>query len=140
MSPNPRRIDERIERIEQECAGLGRAAAMPFEVWTADDDLAPATEHRLQVAVQAAIDVAAHVVSAQGWPTPESYGELFVELGRQAVIDPGLAARLRLAAGLRNLLVHDYRGIDRRRLHAELGADVEDLRAFAGAILRFLHR
>ena len=132
------RIDGRLERIEALCAALDVAAAAPVGDFLADDDMVAATERRIQVAVQAAIDVAAHIAAASAWPAAEGYAATFAALGRHGVLVDPLPERLAMAAGLRNLLVHDYLEIDPSRLHASLGDDVADLRAFVRAIVSWL--
>jgi len=48
--------------------------------------------------------------------------------------EASLASRLRAAAGLRNLIAHQYGVIDFRRLFAIAGHDVDDLVAFCQAL------
>lgn len=132
------RVDLRCERIEELCGDLQRARDLPVGPFLAEPDLVPATERRLQVAVQAAIDVAAHVAAAQGWRVPEGYAATFDVLAQRGVLPPDLAGRMRKAAGLRNALVHDYLDIDPARLHASLTGDLDDLRAFVTAVVRFV--
>ena len=132
------RVRRRLERLEQLCAEPDRAAALATAAVVGDRDLVAATERRLQVAVQAAIDVAAHLVAASAIPTPEGYAGTFRALAHAGVLDAGLAGRLVQATGLRNLLVHDYLEVDPARLHAGLAADVADLRAFVASVSRWL--
>ena len=133
-----RRLDMRLERIEIACTKLDQAARAPFDRYANDPNLVDATERRIQVALQAAIDVGAHIISASGWKTPEDYRNVFTELAAHSVLPNDLAARLADAAGLRNLLVHEYLEIDAKRLHSGLGADVGDLRAFGAATITWL--
>lgn len=65
-------------------------------------------EHTLQIAVQAALDVASHVVSDERLGEPRTNRELFDLLGRHGLLPPELAARLADMAGFRNVLVHGY--------------------------------
>lgn len=130
------RVDLRCERIEELCGELERARDLAVDAFLAEPDLLPATERRLQIAVQCAIDVAAHLTAAHGWRVPEGYAATFDVLARHGVLPAGLAAGMRKAAGLRNALVHDYLDIDPARLHASLGADLDDLRAFVGTVVR----
>jgi uncharacterized protein YutE (UPF0331/DUF86 family) len=52
-------------------------------------------EHTLQIAIQAALDVASHIVSDEHMGEPRSSRELFDLLERNAWIPPALAATLR---------------------------------------------
>lgn len=69
-------------------------------------------EHTLQIAVQAALDVASHVVSDESLGEPRTNRELFDLLATAGTIDAGLAATLRNMAGFRNILVHGYGDVD----------------------------
>jgi uncharacterized protein YutE (UPF0331/DUF86 family) len=69
-------------------------------------------EHTLQIAIQAALDVASHVVSDDRLGEPSTNRELFELLGRHGWLAADLAARLANMAGFRNLLVHAYAEVD----------------------------
>ena len=77
-------------------------------------------EHTLQLASQAAIDVAAHIVSDEHLGAPQTQGELFMLLARHGWTDSNLAHRLARMAGFRNLLVH------KRRADADRPPDAEE--------------
>ena len=84
------------------------------------------------MSIQICIDIGAHLVSELGLKPAEDYQGVFASLGAHGTIDSDLADRLGDAAGLRNLLVHDYGEIDHARLWDSLG-ELDDLRAFAAA-------
>jgi uncharacterized protein YutE (UPF0331/DUF86 family) len=69
-------------------------------------------------------------------PLPPDYRGVFAALVAKG-LDPDLAERLGLAAGLRNVLVHDYLDIDEDVVWAALG-HLDDLRGFAGFAWRQL--
>jgi uncharacterized protein YutE (UPF0331/DUF86 family) len=91
-------------------------------------------EHTLQLAIQAALDLASHVVSDEQLGEPESYGELFALLSQRGFISTELAPRLRRMAGFRNLLVHGYARVDPARVAAVAAHDVQDLIEFVEAL------
>lgn len=91
----------------------------------------------LQRAIQAAIDLAAHLISGRGWGLPDSLEAHFQILADQKVISPGLAARLRAMTGFRNIAVHDYARLDRDILKSILRERLGDLAAFATAVRAF---
>jgi uncharacterized protein YutE (UPF0331/DUF86 family) len=96
-----------------------------------------ALERWVQVAVECCIDLAYHVVSAHGWTPPDSARGAFESLASHGVIPSELAQRLARAAGMRNILVHDYVRVDRGMLVGALGSALDDLRSF-GAIIGML--
>ena len=69
-------------------------------------------EHTLQLAIQAATDVASHVVSENRLGEPRTNKELFDLIARAGWVSPDLAAALRRMTGFRNILVHGYTAVD----------------------------
>ena len=68
--------------------------------------------HTLQLAVQAALDVASHIVADRRLGEPRTNRDLFTLLHTDGWIDPDLTDTLRDMAGFRNVLVHGYADID----------------------------
>jgi len=89
----------------------------------------------LQRAVQAMIDLAAHVVAREGLGIPDDLAASFELLKRAGTIDGDLADRMRRMTGFRNVAVHEYRKLDPAVVDAIVRERLGDLRAFARAIL-----
>lgn len=62
----------------------------------------------LQRAVQAAIDLAAHVAASEEMGIPETASGCFTLLHRGGIIGAGLLDRMTKMTGFRNIAVHDY--------------------------------
>jgi uncharacterized protein YutE (UPF0331/DUF86 family) len=88
-------------------------------------------EHTLQIAIQAALDVASHIVSDDRLGEPETNKELFDLLVRAGKLEPALAATLRDMAGFRNVIVHGYQEVD-------LGVVEDVVRHHLGDLLSFV--
>ena len=88
----------------------------------------------LFVAIQEYVALASHLLADAGWGAPKTYGEWFTALAEPKVVDVALATRLRAAAGLRNLLAHQYGAIDIRRLYEFADARTSDLTAYCSAV------
>ncbi len=88
----------------------------------------------LFVAIQECVALASHVLADAGWGVPKTYGESFTALAERDVLDAQLATRLRAAAGLRNLLGHQYGAIDFERLYEFASSRTADLTAFCAAV------
>ena len=69
-------------------------------------------EHTLQIAIQAVLDVASHIVSDERLGEPRTNRELMDLLERHGWLTPALAATMRRMVGLRNVLVHGYEIVD----------------------------
>ena len=81
------------------------------------------------------MDVASHVVAAEGYGLPDSLAGTFSLLEQRGVIGADLAERLRKMVGFRNIVVHDYRVIDPRIVDSIVENSMNDLRAFASRVL-----
>lgn len=91
-------------------------------------------EHTIQLAVQAALDVASHVASDERWGEPRTNQELFDFFARHGWIEASLAGSLRAAAGFRNVLVHGYASVDKAIVRDVLEHHLPDLLAFVAAV------
>jgi uncharacterized protein YutE (UPF0331/DUF86 family) len=100
------------------------------EVFAADRTIREVVTFNLFLALQDAIALAAHWLADEGRTVPGSYAEVFAALGEAGVIDEGLAARLRAAAGLRNLVAHQYGVLDFDRVFLVARDELDDLLTF----------
>jgi uncharacterized protein YutE (UPF0331/DUF86 family) len=86
-------------------------------------------------AVQAAADLAAHVVAAEGYGLSDSLAGAFGLLASHGIIDGDLAAKMRQAMQFRNVAVHTYETVDQGVIEAVATHRIEDLRAFASRMV-----
>jgi len=94
--------------------------------------------HTLQLAIQAAIDAASHVVSDERLGEPERYREHFALLATAGWVPGELGASLEEMAGFRNVLVHEYASVDLEIVRNVLETRLDDLLQFAAAMRRRL--
>jgi uncharacterized protein YutE (UPF0331/DUF86 family) len=100
------------------------------EAFVADRDARDIVALNLFVALQETIALATHWLADEGLMVPSTYGDVFTTLAERGVIDRGLGERLRAAAGLRNLVAHQYGELDFARVHAVARNELEDLLTF----------
>ena len=122
----------KVETLER-C--LARIAEVRERLALQPMDIQDITVLNLQRAVQAMIDLAAHVVSQEGLGLADSLGASFSLLERAGVIGAELAERLRRMTGFRNVAVHEYRRLDPAVLEGIVRERLEDLRSFAATIV-----
>lgn len=136
---DPERVERRLRELDLRLASLRELAAGGEQRFRTDAAIRAQAERHLQVAIQIAIDVAVHILAEDSARSPDDYGSAFVELGGLGVVDNALAQELRLAAGLRNILVHAYLDVDPDRLWDHLGS-LDRLERFAAAVTRYIAR
>ncbi len=101
-----------------------------------DDDVREQrfVEHTLQIAIQAALDAASHIVSDERFGEPETNRDLFLILGRNGWISDRLAPTLSDMAGFRNILVRGYAEVDLAIVRTVVGHHLDDLLRFVKAV------
>lgn len=91
-------------------------------------------EHTLQLSIQAALDVAARIVSEERLGEPATNRDLVDRLARAGWIGADLADRVSNMAGFRNILVHGYTEVDLAIVEDVLANHLGDLDAYVAAI------
>jgi uncharacterized protein YutE (UPF0331/DUF86 family) len=100
------------------------------DAFLTDRDARDIVALNLFIALQETIALATHWIADEGLIVPSTYGDVFTTLAERGVIDRDLGERLRAAAGLRNLVAHQYGELDFRRVHAVARDEIEDLLTF----------
>ena len=95
-------------------------------------------EHTLQIAIQAALDIASHIVASDRLGGPTSNQALFELLEQAGWVTPALASELRKMAGFRNILVHGYLAVDPAVVRDVVERRLEDIDAFVQSIRKGL--
>lgn len=129
---DPALVAKKLARIESCVSDLGRLAR-PESIET-DVRERRFVEHTLQIAIQAALDVASHIASDRRLGEPRTNRELFDLLHRDGWIGAELTTNLRNMAGFRNVLVHGYDDVDLAVVRDVLDLHVGDLSAFVAAV------
>ncbi len=89
----------------------------------------------LQKAIQAAIDLAAHVIAVEGLGLPTTLRENFTLLQRANILSPDISSQMTSMVGFRNLAVHEYEVLDVEVLRSILQHHLSDLEAYSRMIL-----
>ena len=131
---DPDLVLKKLARIET-CVQELRTLARPEEIGR-DIREERFVEHTLQIGIQAAIDVASHIISEGRLGEPETQREMFEILRRAAWLPDELAARLAAMAGFRNVLVHGYDRVDAGIVRDLVEHRLGDLLEFAAAVRR----
>ena len=132
-------VERRLRYMGEHIAKLREIQKRGRGAFDEDELLRLASERALQLAIQAATDIANHILAEDTDVTPEDYGAAFRALAPLGIVEPALAERLASAAGLRNILVHMYLDLDHARVWEAIGR-IGDPVQFATAIDRYIAR
>jgi len=90
-------------------------------------------ERLLELLVMTASDLLFHLLAEQG-VNPDSYRAAFRQAGELGLLPIDLASRLQAAAGMRNILVHQYEDVDYIILHDSIEPALHDFAQFAALL------
>ena len=94
--------------------------------------------HALQRSIDASVETAMHICSADGLGVPSTYAESFDYLERERIVDSSLSDDLRAMARFRNLVVHAYADVDIARVYEILTTRVKDFSRYVVTIENYL--
>jgi len=129
-------IQSRLAHLGRIIRDLERLRVLPSQEREANSLANLSLERALHVAAEAIFDIGHHLLAGRGLDVPAAYREVLPALARAGIIDPAIMERLDGLAGLRNILVHDYVGVDTARLWQLLDERLDDLRTVHAALGR----
>ena len=90
--------------------------------------------HTLQIAIQAALDIASHIMSDERLDEPRTNQELFDLLQRHHWLSSALTETMRKMVGFRNIVMHGYQSVDPAIMRDIVEHRLDDFLAFTAAI------
>lgn len=129
-----------MKRLEKALQILQQSSKVSFEELTGNHVFLSAVERNLQVAIECILDIGNLIIAEKGFETPDDNEDIIRILGDESVIPYDFAKTIKGIAGFRNILVHEYTGIDYRLLYDYLINRLDDFRNFAGYISSYLSK
>ncbi|HEY8272360.1 MAG TPA: DUF86 domain-containing protein [Pseudobdellovibrionaceae bacterium] len=120
-----------IERIES------KKPFSPQEL-KANFDLQDIISVNLQRAIQSSVDLANHICSENNLGVPKDMAGVFEILVTKNILSEKLGNELIKSVGLRNVLVHEYDGIDWGIVFIVTENRLQTFRDFCGAIVQLI--
>ena len=114
-------IRRKLARITESLDGLRPLARLSLEEYRERLYERKAAERLLQEAIEAALDINAHVIAELGGQVPEEYYGGFLKMADAGIVSSELSRSLAPSAGLRNRLVHEYDTTDDAKVLASIG-------------------
>ena len=121
--------------VRHHCKRATDKSRVAVDTFKSDLDRQESVLFNLQMAVQNCIDIAAHIISEEGYGVPGSANEMFYILEENTLLQHKLTESMVKAVGLRNLIVHEYGRINLEQIHHVAQYDINDLLKFVSHIL-----
>ena len=132
-------IERRLDELSERLARLESLRDRPRAEFDSDPYLRDIVERNLEVSIQCCIDICHRIIILENSRKPVNYYEAFLVLGELGILRPDFARHLAPLAGFRNILIHEYLGIDWDQIYKNL-QDLNDLNSFAEEIRKWLSK
>lgn len=128
------KITDKFGQLDEFLAILKGMRKTPVGKFLKNKILIGSAKYYLQVSVECCLDIANHIIAAEGLRAPKDYADSFKVLEEQGVFDKKLGMSLRQMAKFRNRLVHLYGEIDDGYVYEFIRKDLQDILHFKSVI------
>lgn len=135
---DPERIQKLVSSMRDSVRMLAEIKGMPEPEFKTDKHKQSSAKYNFIVAIEAAIDIANHLISKRGFRAPEDYADTFKVLADANVIKKEFALELAKMANFRNRLVHLYWDVDISEVWKIIQSKLDDFEAYISQIGSFL--
>jgi len=132
-------IRRKIAELETYLGQVKEYSGISVEAYQGDWKTQRIVERTLQMMIETCADIAGHIVSDQGMRPPTSYADTFKVLLENAIIEQEHYIAMEKMAKFRNIVVHQYEGIDAAIVIVILKKHLADFERFRTAMLDYLH-
>lgn len=124
------KITDKFEQLDEFLTLLKEIKKSTLSSFLKDKLLVGGAKYYLQVSIESCLDVANHIIAAEGFRAPKDYADSFKVLEENEVLDKELCMKLRQMAKFRNRLVHLYGEIDDTYVYTFITHDIQDILEF----------
>ena len=137
MAPEFSGIEKRLDELNERLARLGPFRDKSRTDFDGDPYLRDIVERNLEVAAQCCIDICHRIISLEKAQKPKDYHDAIMRMGELGILTPDFARSLAPIAGFRNILVHEYLGLNWDEVYGNLNR-LDDLLHFADSIRHWM--
>jgi uncharacterized protein YutE (UPF0331/DUF86 family) len=141
MKPlDPERMEKLVSSMRGAIKLLGELRDLPVPEFMADPHKQSSAKYNFTAAIEAAIDIASHVISRKGLRAPEDYADTFQVLSEAGILPADFTGELKKMARFRNRLVHIYWDVDTAELRRILETKLSDFNRYLSEIGAYMAR
>lgn len=131
-------VRRKLGELAEYVAQVSEYRDVTVERYRADWKTQRIVERTLQMAIEACLDVASHIVADRSLRAPSTHAETFEILVQAGLMSSSLGNAMVEMTGFRNIVVHEYARVDAAIVIRILRGHLEDFRRFETEALRWL--
>ena len=133
-------VHRKLSQLVQYLGELEPLHSLSFESYLQQPLSRYAAERLLQLVVDTAVDINAHLVVELTNSPPQDYHDSFMKAAQAGVLPADFALSIARSTGLRNRLVHQYDAVEHAIVYQAIGEAIEPYTEYCRHITAFLDR
>lgn len=135
---NHEKIRNKLRAIKTCLEKLEELKKNSEEEFLDDYKLTDTARHNLQIAVEAMLDIANHIIARHSFEIPKKNADSFIILCKNGILSREMQATYVAMARFRNRIVHMYDDVDNREVFRILQERLNDYYSFIRDIVRYM--
>lgn len=131
-------IGRKLAEIEVYLSQINEYSEISVKNYEEDWKTQRIVERTLQILIEICMDIANHLISDKNMRLPTGYADAFKVLMENNVISSELCKTMEKMAKFRNVIVHQYEGIDSAIVVSILHKNLGDFEKYKKAVLKIL--
>ncbi len=131
-------LSARLERLREYLTILTAIQKYDCDRFIEDPFIHGTAERNLHLTIECLLDIGNHIIADLGYEKPESYADIFYILSKNIIISPQLYKNLEGMAAFRNVLVHDYLRLDRKKVYQVIKDKIQYLEELGSVFAEML--
>lgn len=115
-------IEERLQKLGKCLFKLKKYQDLQLTTLKEDDEKLDIILHNFQIAIQCCIDIANKIISENRFEKPKDFFDSINIIGKNKIIPSSFTDQFAPLTGFRNILVHEYLGIDWNQVQTHLNS------------------
>lgn len=139
MDFNPDKVRKITSEILSALERLEDLRRLSEKKFFSDPHKIGSAKYNLIVAIEGAVDLCNHIISKNGFRTPEDYADTFKVMAERGAFDADFTRTLIQMARFRNRLVHIYWEVDDHEMYRIIQSHLGDIKLFLKGFGAFIN-
>ena len=135
---DPEKIHKLVSSMRDSVRLISEIKNMSESAFKTDSHMQSSAKYNFIAAIEAAVDIANHLISKRGFRAPEDYADTFKVLADANVLEKRFASELEKMARFRNRLVHLYWEVDTSEVWRIIQSRLDDFESYISQIGKYL--
>jgi uncharacterized protein YutE (UPF0331/DUF86 family) len=131
-------VQRKLSQLDTYLQQVSEFSTITLEEYQGEWKIQRIVERTLQMMIETCVDIANHLISDRGMRSPTSYADTFQILKENAIVNDSLHDSLEKMVKFRNIVVHQYEGVDAGIVLMILKNHLEDFERVRDAVIAHL--